>query len=235
MDNMKQLFIAGGGDKCDSMAIDKHFSLALDKEKSLIYIPNAMRGRSYQECLKWFESVFHPLGVKKIIMHTDLEKTALDPSLIGGIYIGGGDTVKLWHEVAKSHLDGQLRTLFYSGIPIYGGSAGAIILGQTILTAPEAKGLSEEESRGLDLIEGFSIYCHYDRKKSLQGIHKNVETRAIAIPEKSGIHLIDKILTVVGIESVHAFIDNEPLCLEPGDKLDIISCAKIENSGPMSL
>lgn len=222
MGNIKrQLFLAGGGDKSDSLAIDQLFALALNKEKLLVYIPNAMESRPYSECLKWFESVFRPLGVDQFRMVTGVEAVNLGDSLIGGVYIGGGNTTKLLREVMQSRLDSWLKRLFVQGVPIYGGSAGAIILGQTVLTAPEAKMLSENEGRGLDLLDGFSVLCHYGGRENLQSLGSKLKTKLIAIPEKSGVYISSQVLTVVGTKPVTVFIDSKILYLKPGGELNL--------------
>ena len=221
MDNKKdkkQLFLAGGGGKSDSIKIDERFTNLLDKEKPLVYIPNAMQNKPYGECLSWLKDVFCPLGVARIEMWSDLEKAAFaDISLISGLYIGGGNTVKLLSEIRNTGFGKQLQKICHRGLPIYGGSAGAIILGQTILTAPEAKRLSENEAKGLNLVDGFSIYCHYDGEKSLKKLSKSLKTKIIAIPEKSGVCLTNGGLEVVGYEPVAVFNNNNRFDLQPGE------------------
>jgi len=235
MNNIKrQLFLAGGGNKSDSRVIDQLFSLALDKGKSLVYIPNAMESRPYSECLKWLESVFRLLGIDRFVMITDLKTVNLDDSLVGGIYIGGGNTIKLLREVVQLHFDSWLKKLFAQGVPIYGGSAGAIILGQTILTAPEAEKLSEKESHGLDLIDGFSAYCHYDGQRNLQSLCGKLKTKLVAIPEKAGVYISDQVLSAVGTEPISIFTDSKRLCLKPEEKLNL-KVSKIEKLRPLKL
>jgi len=148
--------------------------------------------------------------VARIEMWSDLKKAAsADISLVSGLYIGGGNTVKLLSEIHNAGFDQKLREICSRGMPVYGGSAGAIILGRTILTAPESKGLG--------LVDGFSIYCHYDSKKSLQEFSKNLKTKIIAIPEKSGVYLTNGGLEVVGYEPVAVFNNNNRFDLQPGE------------------
>lgn len=215
--NEKQLFLAGGGGKFDSVKIDERFANALDKKTPLAYIPNAICKKPYSECLNWLRDVFCPFGVVEIEMWSDLKKAATaDMSFISGLYIGGGDTTKLLFEIYDAGFDKQLREICERGLPIYGGSAGAIILGQTILTAPEAKGFLETKAKGLGLVDGFSIYCHYDGRKDLKSLSKSLGTKIIAIPEKSGVSLTDKSFEVVGYESVTIFSSDNVLNLQIG-------------------
>ena len=49
------------------------------------------------------------------------------------------------------------------GHPVYGGSSGAIVLGKDIQTCAhkEANTVQLEDMRGLDLVRGYSLWCHY--------------------------------------------------------------------------
>ncbi|MCX6724845.1 MAG: hypothetical protein NTV20_01965, partial [Candidatus Shapirobacteria bacterium] len=85
----------------------------------------------------------------------------------------------------------------------------------------EAKRLSENEGHGLDLMDGFSVFCHYDGQRNLQSLCDKLKTKLIAIPEKSGVHISNQTLTVVGAEPVSIFIDSEILRLKPEEKIDI--------------
>ena len=98
------IFLGGGGTAKESEPIDKCFVASLDPKKPLVYIPNAMKSRPYQSCLEWLSESFEPLGAHVIEMWHDLQprRPAQD---IAGIYIGGGDTAKLLHELRSSGFD----------------------------------------------------------------------------------------------------------------------------------
>lgn len=152
-----RIFLGGGGNEGESKLLDKRFVETLDLSKPLIYIPNAMNSIKHQSCLKWFRSIMNPFGVTNIEMWNDLRPRhpAAD---IAGVYIGGGNTVKLLREIREANFDKYLYKMVREGIPLYGGSAGAIILGEDIRTAPEQ--VSSLESEGLGVIKN-SFYSHY--------------------------------------------------------------------------
>ena len=129
MKSKSGIFLAGGGNAEDSRLLDAQFVSALDPAKPVVYIPNAMRLRPYQSCLAWFRPIMAAHGVTAIEMWDDL-KPRRAASDIAGVYIGGGDTAKLLMEVRESGFDRFLHEMASQGIPIYGGSAGAIILEQ---------------------------------------------------------------------------------------------------------
>lgn len=205
---MKSIFLAGGGNSEESKLLDAQFTAALDPAKPLVYVPNAMRSRPYQSCLAWLRSVIASHGVVAIEMWDDLKPRRAAPD-IGGVYIGGGDTAKLLTEVRESGFDAYLHEIASHGIPIYGGSAGAIILGEDIRTTPEAKHLSHSDAAGLKLTAGYSIVCHYkpEHEAETRRFSETLGQSLIAIPEKAGGHVTGKSLTNFGTEPVLIFRD----------------------------
>lgn len=197
------IFLAGGGNAEESRPLDEQFVKLLDHAKPLVYIPNAMRSKSYQSCLEWFRSVMEPLGIVAIEMWDDL-RPRRSTDEIAGIYIGGGDTAKLLREIRTAGFDGYLREMALKGIPLYGGSAGAIILGEDIRTAPEASQLSETEAAGLGIIRGYSVFCHYKAEdlESLVKLSDDLRRRVIAITEKAGGYVTGGTFTNYGTEPV---------------------------------
>lgn len=214
------IFLAGGGDADDSKLLDEQFVMKLDLAKPLVYIPNAMQSRPYSACLQWFQSIMTPLGVHTIEMWDDLQPR-LPVTDIAGIYIGGGDTEKLLKEIHDSGFESYLDEAIGEGIPLYGGSAGAIILGEDIRSASEAKNLAASEAIGLKILKGYSIVCHYD--KSNEGDTKLLVTALnqtiIAIPEKAGGYLAGDVLTNYGTEPISIFRGNDILSIDPNSSL----------------
>ena len=141
------IFLAGGGTAKESEPIDTCFVASLDPKKPLIYIPNAMKSRPYQSCLEWLSESFEPLGAHAIEMWHDLQPRRPVQD-IAGIYIGGGDTAKLLRDLRSSGFDRYVIEAVNRDIPVYGGSAGAIVLGEDIRTTPEASDISVSEAIG---------------------------------------------------------------------------------------
>jgi len=216
------IFLAGGGEVDDSRPLDEQFVEMLDSTKPLVYIPNAMRSKPYQSCLEWFRSVMTPLGVITIEMWDDLQprRPATD---IAGMYIGGGDTLKLLKEIREADFDKYLHRVAQDGTPLYGGSAGAIILGEDIRTAPEARHLVASKATGIKIVEGYSIICHYSPKieKATQTLSKELNQRIIAIPEKAGGYIIERTLTNYGTESIIVFRENGIDIINPNHSINL--------------
>ncbi len=132
---MGTLFLSGGGNAEQSEPINKHFVEQMKSSPSLLYIPIAGDPsiRPYVECLNYVKSMFNPLGVSEIEMWTDLEgKTLDDLKKFSGVYISGGDPLKLLEEFKSSGFSIVLTQYFQGGGIIYGQSAGALILCDTL-------------------------------------------------------------------------------------------------------
>lgn len=202
-----KLFLGGGGGGKDSIDLDKKFVGSLDLSKPLLYIPIATNTAKYpySGCVAWLSGVLGPLGVKDIIMwvEEDLKiKVKDDFTQFSGIYIGGGNTYKLLKELKEFGTFDILSSLAKEGVPIYGGSAGAIILAKTIIPA----GFLDENKVGisdfsaLDLVQGYDVWCHYTGTED-DSIHSYMSQfglqKVIAIPENAGL-----VVSEDGIEEV---------------------------------
>jgi dipeptidase E len=211
MNRKEELFLAGGGDKEDSKAIDDYLVRRVNETglSSIAYIPLAMTSRSYSECLAWFRSVFEG-RIENIQMWDKLTNISVENMMsFGAIYIGGGNTVTLWQHIQGSGFDEKLRQYTKKGGTIYGGSAGAIILGKDLRTAPEARKEQLNSYDGLNILGGYSVFCHYDSssKHAVEKLIDDIGSPIIAIPENSGVVRSEKKLLILGSGSVDIFTD----------------------------
>lgn len=218
------IFLAGGGSADDSKLLDERFVEILDHTKPLVYIPNAMKSRPYQSCLEWFRSVMTPLGVSNIEMWDDL-RFRYPATEIAGVYIGGGDTVKLLKELRTSGFSDYVLEVANAGVPLYGGSAGVIILGEDIRTSSEAKDLDDSESVGLKIVPGYSMVCHYhvSEEAAVKQLTQRFGHSILAIPEKTGGHLSDGVLTNYGTEPMSIFQGSKVVRLEPNRSMPLVA------------
>ena len=207
----EKLILGGGGGKEDSRFIDNYLvnELKIANSKSIAYIPIALDSGRHNAAFAWFNSVFSN-RIEKIKMWEDLATISLDDMReFGAIYIGGGNTVRLLQHIKSTRFDIHLKSYILGGGIVYGGSAGAIILGKDIRTAPEARGISLNDYEGLNVLGGYSILCHYDsereNKKEVLDLSSLIKSPIISIPEKSGIVSASGKLLVLGNESVDVF------------------------------
>jgi len=221
-----KLFLGGGGGKEDSVELDKKFVASLDLSKPILYIPIAINTDKHpcSGCLEWLLDVFSLLGVKNIVMwvEDDLkQKQEKDFEEFGGIYIGGGNTFKLLKELKEFGTFEILRRLAEKDVPIYGGSAGAIIFAKTIIPTLSADENFVEltDFAGLNLVNNYEIWCHHN--ESLDSLVKSYMDKyylkkIIATPENAGLYVTENNVEVVGPGSVKIFEGEEIKTKSPG-------------------
>lgn len=212
---MAKLFLSGGGDAKQTEKIDKEFVRQINLGKPLLYIPIALKGAiSYESCFEWINRTLNPLGVQNIVMWTDLSnKSIKDLDQFSAIYIGGGNTFSLLHDLRISKFDLVLREYLKTNGVVYGGSAGAIIVGKDIKTASymDINNVNMQDYRGLDLTQGYSIWCHYQEKHNelIKNYVKKTENPIIALSEEVGVHIVDNKLQVLSNHPIYLFKEDE--------------------------
>jgi dipeptidase E len=202
-----KLFLSGGGGAEDSIKLDKKFAKAIGNSKPLLYIPIAIDPvrHPFPDCYKWICSTFNPLGIDKIEMwlQKDLrERSGEELRRFSGVYIGGGNTFYLLKELRESGFISKLQKLIKNNVPVYGGSAGAIICFKTIIPAlaadPNDVGLTDFNA--LNLVYDYDLWCHYVPTMDVQiAEYKNKYKleKIVTLPENAGL-----CVTESGIEEV---------------------------------
>ncbi|MDO8729204.1 MAG: Type 1 glutamine amidotransferase-like domain-containing protein [bacterium] len=213
-----KLFLGGGGGKEDSIELDKKFVANLDLSKPLLYIPIAINTdkHPYSGCVAWLSDVLEPLGVVNITMwiEDDLKrKEEKDFEQFTGIYIGGGNTFKLLKELKEFGTFEILKKLIEKNIPIYGGSAGAIIFAKTVIPALSADENFVElrDFFALNLLKDYEIWCHYSESLDLMiksYMDKYNLKKILAIPENAGLYVTEESIEVVGTADIKVFKGN---------------------------
>jgi dipeptidase E len=198
---------AGGGDERDSRPLDEIFAGWLGKGR-LLYLPTALVHPSNIEAgFRWIQNTFGPLGVTSIEAWMDLSgKSARDLARYDGAYIGGGNTFYLLQQIRLHRLEPALDQFIYEGKPVYGGSAGAIVLGYDIISCEHIDqniiGLTDYS--GLDHALGHTVWCHYtsDDADRIQAYVRRTGIPSIGLTEKSGIYRQGDHLFAAGDEPV---------------------------------
>ena len=225
-----KLFLSGGGSAKQSAEIDKKFIKAIDISKPVLYIPIAINTvkHPYPGCFQWLKENFTPLGFSNFVMWTEEDlknKTEDDFKQFGGVYIGGGNTFKLLFELKKFGTFQILKSLALKDMPIYGGSAGAIILARTVIPALSAdpNDINMTDFSALNLLQNNDIWCHYESSMAeyIQKFSKEHNLKKIiAIPEDAGLFVSEREIETVGPNVVTVF---------EGNKKDIYSSRKFIN------
>lgn len=218
------LYLAGGGDEHDSVCIDKKFAQHFGG-KRFVYLPIAMDGVSptYEDCRVWINSIFNPLGIREIVMWDDLNPNfATELQTYDAVYIGGGNTYKLLDKLRKTGFDNALKQFAIDGGTIYGGSAGAIVLGKDISTcaAMDSNETGLHDTNGLGLIGDYAIWCHYVEEHDR--LIASYEYPIIAIPERSGLTFDGSVVCVVGFDGVTIFDSGHKKILLPNETMRML-------------
>lgn len=214
---MKNLILSGGGDEKDSEPLDKLFLEQMVNNGKLLYIPIAWKGGDFDGCKEWFGSTFKNLGFTNYEMWTDISNKAFEElDVFAGIYIGGGNTYSLLHDFRETDFYKPLLKYINTGKPVYGGSAGAIIMGNNIDTASigedsDTNDVGLADTSGFNLVSNYSVQCHYEdnqKDEHLEFCAKSGST-LIALTERNGLHVTEESIKVVGQGYATVFEDGD--------------------------
>lgn len=208
-----KLFISGGGKAKDSFLLDKAFVASLSKGK-ILYIPVGLKRDivGYEECYDWIKNTLSIYTKKdlEITMWIDIKgKTERDFKEFDAIYIGGAkDTDELMQKLRKNNFINNLVNFLKKGGMLYGGSAGAVIIGKYIISMnKDAKQIAK---LGLGLLKKYSIYCHYNKNQDIiiNNFIKTYKTPVVALPENSGLIIEGDNVLVEGYSNIVVFYSN---------------------------
>lgn len=222
-----KLFLSGGGDAKDSFLLDQKFVESL-KKKRVIYIPVGLERTlvEYEECLEWLTDTLsmHTKEFIDITMWVDLRGiNKRDLENIDAIYIGGAkEASSLADKIYQAEFATLLKEFLKNGGLLYGGSAGAVIMGKCFSNFFDNKAKKNTRCRqGLSLVKDNSVYCHYQggtREAELFLFAKKYNTPIISLPENSGLIIEGDKATVVGYNKVAIFgINFQRKTFSPGD------------------
>jgi dipeptidase E len=223
--NEPKIMFSGGGDERDSRLMDEIFAGWVGKGR-LLFLPTALVHPSNIEAgYRWIKRALAPLGLTDIDAWTNLSgKTALDLDAYDAVYIGGGNTFYLLQQIRLHHLDEALEQFILAGKPVYGGSAGAIILGYDISSCAhiDENIIGLTDFSGLDLALGNTIWCHYtpEDAERIQSYVRRGGIPSIALSEKSGVYRLGEYLYAAGFEPVIRYSLQGSAIFHPGEQIE---------------
>jgi dipeptidase E len=125
------------------------------------------------------------------------------------VYIGGGNTYSLLAELIQSGFDNHLKVYAAAGGIIYGGSAGAVVLGKDIRTVShmDRNDIGLLEVNCLNLANGHSIWPHYAVQDDthIEELVQKYRYPILGISERSGVILESGEMRSVGFEPSYLF------------------------------
>ncbi|MBU0957865.1 MAG: Type 1 glutamine amidotransferase-like domain-containing protein [Nanoarchaeota archaeon] len=221
-----RLFLSGGGNEKQTHSLDEIFMKDIN---TILYIPLAWPNGDYNSCLEWFTKLMaqHKKKEIEIEMLIDLTKE-IELTKYDAIYIGGGNTFKLLKLIKDSNFGKKLINYYNAGGTIYGGSAGAIILGRDINIAlickdADVNKVKLKDTTGLSLIKNYDIQCHFEEDQIQEHIEyiKKTNRNIIAIPEVSALLKEDNSYKAIGLKPITIISLEETKEFAPGEKIQI--------------
>lgn len=214
--------MSGGGNEKQSFPLDKFFFRTLPKNGRFLYIPIALRGHKlYATTRFWMKGItkFHKrIDVQFETMDNPSKYQLKDLKKFDGIYIGGGNTWSLIQEFKNSGLANILIQYIKAGGHIYGGSAGAIIMGKRIDTHDDENKMNIKDVSGFNILNNFSITCHFTDEQSNRfkawAINNNLPI--ICLSKETGLIIEKNVALCVGTKPcIIYFADGTKLKVTP--------------------
>ena len=211
---MKRLILAGGGNAEQSRLVDEFFASRLPRKKFL-FLPQAIAPHlwSFEQAYAWIKKP-RAFQDASITLCEDLDGlSAKTLSAFDAVYVMGGNTFTLLHELRAHEALPELRRFADQGGLFYGISAGAILLGKNIGTAVLGAEADENQAgltdlSGMDMVAPFNVHCHYQAAYDSQLFDFCAKSKIplMAIPETSGIYVDGNTATVLGPDDVFIFM-----------------------------
>lgn len=180
----------------------------------MLFIPQAIAPKqsTFEEAYGWIQKPEAFQNMSITIWKRLHDKTIEDIREFDTIYIGGGNTYELLHQLRESGFLSLISEAIKMDKIIYGISAGAYVLGKDIgerLPSDDKNknAIGLDDLSALDLLNGYKVHCHYtpDHDKDLNDFERKHQAPLIAIPETSGVVVEDSHCIVVGHEPVSIF------------------------------
>ena len=216
-----KLLLNGGGSTKELIHVMNKLNEIMDHSKPILYIPLAMdeTEHTYDSCYEWFQEQVINVDVPSVDMPRTFEELASKNfSNYSAIFIGGGNTFKLLKGIKDNGIfDKFIDYLNNNGI-IIGGSAGAIIFGYDINSclAMDDNDVNLIDTKGFNVLNGKSIFCHYTNEDSQEAHEKFKEyllnyslskKEVIALPEEDTIFIDDDNISIFGDKPYYVFKD----------------------------
>ncbi|MCH5339136.1 MAG: Type 1 glutamine amidotransferase-like domain-containing protein, partial [Acetatifactor sp.] len=161
------IFLCGGGSGEQTVEATRRFNDVIDHTKPLLYVPLAMKSELYPSCYEWIKGEMREVNIPSIEMVTSAEEiTRKELKNYSAIFIGGGNTFKLLYELKVSGAFDQIKHYIEQDGIIFGGSAGAIIFGESLESCvlDDVNHVGLRDIAGFDVLNGISLLCHYTNR-----------------------------------------------------------------------
>jgi dipeptidase E len=183
-----RLLLGGSGSEVDEFPIHALFGSWV-RPGPVLYLPMAAENIELIT-QQWIQDALRQHGVDQIeLWKTFKGHSPADLDRFRGIFIGGGNTYHLLKQLRTSGFDLAIADYFARGGVVYGGSAGAIIMGLDISACTSTNRVGLTDLHGLNLLDGDTVWCHYqasDEPLVEDYVQRSCST-SYALPETGGL------------------------------------------------
>lgn len=232
-----KLILCGGGDGEQVKESYELFANLVNGGK-ILYVPLAWNNGNMDTCIDWFKKEMEPFGItdiEDVLEAKDITKERL--SLYKGIFIGGGNTFKLLKTLKDTGAFNSIKEFLINDGVVMGCSAGALIFGNSIDTCLKddlnIKSTDEnivdlKDTSGFDVINGYSLFVHYQKKQEqLEQTKEKMKRlilagyKVVALPEETSIYINDNEFTIIGQKSAEIFTQNKNAIIKPNNNCNL--------------
>lgn len=189
-----KVFINGGGAGKQTVRALQRLNEVIDHGLPCLYIPLAMDENKYDDCYEWICGELCGVQIPAIEMVRSAEELSCkNLSMYSFIFIGGGNTFKLLHDIKRAGMFEPIHEYLKNGGVAFGGSAGAIIFGEDLESCKidDDNEVGLTETNGFDVLHGVSFLCHFtnrseehDRRNEEYLLKLSGHRKIIALPEE---------------------------------------------------
>lgn len=212
-----KLFISGGGDGLKTKKVNEKLNKIINHDKPILYIPLAMdeNKHSYNDCFEWIQEELKMVNVPFIDMVRSIDELEVkNYHDYSALFIGGGNTFSLLKLLKESKCFDKLKQYIFEDGIVFGGSAGAIILGQSINVCKFAdeNSVKLDDLTGLNVLNYFSLLCHFtNQTEEKTEITKNYlielskKQKILALPEEDTLYIENGKYEIIGNKPFYVF------------------------------
>jgi dipeptidase E len=199
------LYLAGGGTFHQERLVWRE---AFAGVRRVVYWPFALPDSRIVEAGAWLASAVTQLEIEvdEIDIWPELDgRSAGDLAQADLLFVGGGSSSKLAAHVREHGFADVVRDYIAGGGRYYGGSAGAVLAGNSIAIAALADSDPDAAGRaGLGLLPGLAVLPHSDTfaPKAVANWAAELAQTVVAIPEASGLAIGQGAARVIGPDPI---------------------------------
>ncbi|HZZ96184.1 MAG TPA: Type 1 glutamine amidotransferase-like domain-containing protein [Jatrophihabitantaceae bacterium] len=202
------VYLGGGGSAADEAQL---WRAMLPGKRKVLYWPMALPLERRATATAWLSASLRALGLAaEIETWIELDdRVAMAPLTADLLFVGGGNTFSLLDQVRRAGFLDAVASFVAGGGDYYGGSAGAILAGESVAIAEtlDANDVGFVDLDGIGLITGFVVLPHYvaDQSSATRAWAARHRTTVLGTPERSGLVVDDRLVTAAGPAPVWEF------------------------------